>query len=116
RWLALTRPGLRIGQEVALAGDFHALVEDVGAGAERLLRFDASGADLWAAIHRHGEMPTPPYVRKHLERLEDYQTIYARTEGSVAAPTAGLHFTADLLQRLADAGIETAYLTLHVGP
>jgi S-adenosylmethionine:tRNA ribosyltransferase-isomerase len=116
RWLAMCHPGLRVGQEVLLPADLRAIVEEVAPDGQRAIRFDRAGADLDAALHQIGQLPIPPYVRRPIPRPEDYQTVYARDEGSVAAPTAGLHFTADLLHRLAESGIATTYLTLHVGP
>ncbi|HLG51395.1 MAG TPA: tRNA preQ1(34) S-adenosylmethionine ribosyltransferase-isomerase QueA [Chloroflexota bacterium] len=115
-WLALVRPGLRPGQGIRFAEDLVATVEEVREDGQRLLRFDRSGAELDAAIHRIGTMPIPPYIREPLADPSAYQTVYAREEGSVAAPTAGLHFTPTLLDRLAGAGIELVFLTLHVGP
>jgi S-adenosylmethionine:tRNA ribosyltransferase-isomerase len=81
----------------------------------RLLEFDAPVADDY--LERNGAVPLPPYIRRSADArdAERYQTVYAKTIGSVAAPTAGLHFTEDLLGRLTDAGIETRFLTLHVG-
>jgi S-adenosylmethionine:tRNA ribosyltransferase-isomerase len=78
-----------------------------------------NGDDTWTTLEEHGLVPLPPYIRGGQETLGDrvtYQTIYARRPGSVAAPTAGLHFTHDVLKRLADKGVECAELTLHVGP
>ncbi len=115
-WLAMVRPGLRPGQGVHFAADLTATVEEVREDGQRLLRFDRSGADLDAAIHRIGTLPIPPYIRQPVADPSAYQTVYAREEGSVAAPTAGLHFTPALLDRLAGAGIELVFLTLHVGP
>lgn len=114
-WLALTRPGIKTGQHVHFAGDLDATVEAIGDDGQRLLRFNRSAGDLDEAIHRVGELPTPPYVREALQRPEDYQTVYSRDEGSIAAPTAGLHFTTELLSELASNGVEQAFLTLHVG-
>ncbi len=114
-WLALTHPGLKYGQRVRFADDLEATVEAIDEDGQRLLRFNRSAADLDEAIHRIGELPTPPYVREPLQHPDDYQTVYARDEGSVAAPTAGLHFTPELLADLASSGVELAYLTLHVG-
>jgi S-adenosylmethionine:tRNA ribosyltransferase-isomerase len=84
-----------------------------------VLRFAAAGAELFEALHRHGQMPLPPYIRK-LRPMEardaaDYQTVYAKAEGAVAAPTAGLHFTPQLLTALETRGIEKLTITLHVG-
>ena len=83
------------------------------------LGFDLSGPDLDAAIAERGSMPLPPYIAAKRAQDErdraDYQTVYAQEDGSVAAPTAGLHFTPQLFERLAAAGVETAFVTLHVG-
>jgi S-adenosylmethionine:tRNA ribosyltransferase-isomerase len=87
-----------------------------GDGEFRTIRFDAPVDDAWLDVH--GRIPLPPYIRRE-DTAEDaarYQTVYAAIPGSAAAPTAGLHFTRELLGRLEDRGIETAFLTLHVGP
>lgn len=114
-WLALTHPGLRLGQQVHLGDALAAEVEALREDGQRLLRFDRAGADLDALIRDIGVMPIPPYIKKPLARPESYQTVYAHEEGSVAAPTAGLHFSPRLLEELGAAGIEQAFLTLHVG-
>jgi S-adenosylmethionine:tRNA ribosyltransferase-isomerase len=83
------------------------------------LQFDLSGAELDEAIKAHGAMPLPPYIeaKRHTEERDktDYQTVYARKDGAVAAPTAGLHFTESLLEKLADLGVTIERVTLHVG-
>lgn len=114
-WLALTQPGLHVGQTVLFPTGLSANVETIEEDGQRRLRFDRSSSDLDHAIHEVGVMPIPPYIRKPLERPEFYQTVYAREEGSVAAPTAGLHFSPALLDELRSAGVEMAFLTLHVG-
>lgn len=116
-WEAMTRPGLRIGQEVTFGAGpaLCARVLDVEADGLRHLAFDVSGEALRAAIWRLGEMPTPPYVHERISEPDRYQTIYAREEGSVAAPTAGFHFTPELLARLRARGMELEFVTLHVG-
>jgi S-adenosylmethionine:tRNA ribosyltransferase-isomerase len=119
-WDALLRPGrrLRPGMVVEVAHDFHVRVEP---GTEQLLRsvrLISGELPLQAAIERYGHAPLPPYIRRQ-DRPADrerYQTVYAREPGSVAAPTAGLHFTAELLARLDARGIERAEVVLHVGP
>lgn len=123
RWSALARPGkkLKAGARIEFAPDFHAAIEsDLGDG-EKLLRFDCAG-DFRSALDRHGSMPLPPYILARRgergstdEDRERYQTVYAEPEGSVAAPTAGLHFTEDLLARIAALGVEFRRVTLHVG-
>jgi S-adenosylmethionine:tRNA ribosyltransferase-isomerase len=104
---------------VCLAGVLDATVTELPGGGEVGLRFDLSGPSLDEAIASAGHMPLPPYIasrRADDERdRSDYQTVFAREEGAVAAPTAGLHFTPQLLSRLADRGIGVCYVTLHVG-
>ncbi len=119
RWLAFARPGKRLKVGDALA--FPALGAHVAArhddGAIDLV-FDRSGPALLAAIEAAGAVPLPPYIRggvSDAQDRDDYQTLFARTDGSVAAPTAGLHFTPELMKSLADRGIRTAGVTLHVG-
>ena len=122
RWEAMVRPGrrCRVGAQVELAGGVaRARITGEGAEGTRLVAFDAP----WPVrelMERHGLPPLPPYIARHdapkPEDRERYQTVYAREEGSVAAPTAGLHFTAELLARLEARGVEVHYLTLHVGP
>jgi S-adenosylmethionine:tRNA ribosyltransferase-isomerase len=109
---------LRPGDALTVGQGLEALVQERQAG-EVLLRFNLSGADLDRAIAEVGSMPLPPYIAKLRppdgQDFSDYQTVYARQAGSVAAPTAGLHFTTDLLERLAAKGMGRADLTLHVG-
>ncbi len=120
RWRAFARPAkrLRAGDTVVFAADFSAEVAAKGEGGEVVLRFSAGGADLLAALERHGRMPLPPYIRGGAEGAgdrADYQTMFARRDGAVAAPTAGLHFTPDLLAALDAAGVRRTLVTLHVG-
>jgi S-adenosylmethionine:tRNA ribosyltransferase-isomerase len=122
RWEALLRPGrrLRPGVHVELAEGFEAVVLPGPATAQgcRPVELRAADGGWRAALERHGHVPLPPYVRRPdtpADR-ERYQVVYAREEGSVAAPTAGLHFTPALLARLARRGIERAEVVLHVGP
>ena len=130
RWSAFMRPGkrLRAGDRIrfgerddraCLLGSLDALVVEKGEGGEVVLAFDFSGPDLDMAIAERGMMPLPPYIAARRAEDErdrgDYQTVYAREDGSVAAPTAGLHFTPQLLARLKDHGVGTAFVTLHVG-
>ncbi|HEX2580400.1 MAG TPA: tRNA preQ1(34) S-adenosylmethionine ribosyltransferase-isomerase QueA [Dongiaceae bacterium] len=120
-WQALARPArrLRIGDVIDYENMLHSIVAEKGENGELHLRFNASGEELMVALRRAGVMPLPPYIRKTRDPDEqdriDYQTIFAREEGAVAAPTAGLHFTQELLQSLAARDIKTAYVTLHVG-
>ena len=127
-WLALARPAkrlkpgdrIRFGHEgrVCLLGTLDATVEERGEGGEVLLRFDFHGPTLDEAIETLGHMPLPPYIARPDDEQDrtDYQTVFAERAGSVAAPTAGLHFTPELLARIEARGIELARVTLHVGP
>ena len=104
---------------VCLLGALEGTVRSVMDGGEAEIAFDLSGAALDEALHAAGRMPLPPYIalKRDVDARDaaDYQTAYAREEGAVAAPTAGLHFTPQLMQRLQDGGIETHFVTLHVG-
>jgi S-adenosylmethionine:tRNA ribosyltransferase-isomerase len=116
-WQALGKPGrgLRPGVTLTLeaAGDGPASqVEVLAAAADGIKRVRLAQED---SIYQVGETPLPPYIRRRLEDPERYQTVYARHPGSVAAPTAGLHFTHALLERLEQAGVELALVNLHVG-
>jgi S-adenosylmethionine:tRNA ribosyltransferase-isomerase len=117
-WWALVRPGRKLlpGARVRLAPDVEIEIRAAEAGGRRLVAA-AGGADLAAVAERLGRMPLPPYVRRAADAADrdDYQTVYARVPGSVAAPTAGLHFTPALLQRIAARGVRVADLVLHVG-
>jgi S-adenosylmethionine:tRNA ribosyltransferase-isomerase len=129
RWKAFAKPGKRIkvgdrilfghGGDACLLGKLEATVEEKGDSGEITLLFDLSGPALDEAIASVGHIPLPPYIaakRPEDERdRADYQTIYAREEGAVAAPTAGLHFTPDLFARLDALGVERHFVTLHVG-
>ena len=117
-WEALVKPGRRLGVGTQIefgSGKLRVIGEIIGrteAGG-RLIRF--SGADLETSLESLGVVPLPPYVHQPLSDAERYQTVYARIKGSVAAPTAGLHFTPELIARLRDKGIEFAFVTLHIG-
>ena len=130
RWTALARPAKRLkagdrimfgeGEGVCLLGTLAATVEERGAEGEVTLAFDFSDASLDEAIARLGAMPLPPYIASRRPADEkdrvDYQTIFAREEGAVAAPTAGLHFTPRLIEALEARRITAHFVTLHVGP
>jgi len=111
---------LRIGDRIVFAHDFLADVAEKHPEGDLTLRFDLEGASFHGALARYGAMPLPPYIKRlrggDLRDRADYQTIFARAEGAVAAPTAGLHFTPALLGALAERGIGWTTLTLHVGP
>jgi S-adenosylmethionine:tRNA ribosyltransferase-isomerase len=116
RWEALARPSqrLRTGEEVLLPdGQTLRLAERLGEG--RWIVEGPPGRALLGLMEEHGRLPLPPYIRRYPAQPGDYQTVYAAAPGSAAAPTAGLHFTPELLARLKDAGVETEYVTLHVG-
>ena len=121
RWLAFARPGrrLREGDRITFPGGLEAVLEERRAGGEVALAFSAKGAALDAALEAHGSMPLPPYIKRSRggdpDDRDAYQTVFAREPGSVAAPTAGLHFSPRLLAALEARGIERAAVTLHVG-
>ena len=116
-WECLVKPGKKARPGTRLAfgdGLLHAQVEDVVEDGNRLIRFFYDG--IWEEVlDRLGEMPLPPYITHKLQDKNRYQTVYARFDGSAAAPTAGLHFTPELLDQIQDMGVELAYVTLHVG-
>jgi S-adenosylmethionine:tRNA ribosyltransferase-isomerase len=117
-WECLVHPGKKIGvgERLCFGDELQADVVARSGFGERTLRFEPV-ADFFAALERIGHVPLPPYIDRadHAFDRERYQTVYARERGSVAAPTAGLHFTPDTLQRLRRRGVETAEVTLHVG-
>lgn len=117
-WEALVRPGgkLKPGRTVVIADDLAVVIVDSAPGGGRLVRLITSDS-VTDALQRHGHVPLPPYIVRDDEPLdrERYQTVYAREPGSVAAPTAGFHFTDELLSRLEAKGVSQAAITLHVG-
>jgi S-adenosylmethionine:tRNA ribosyltransferase-isomerase len=120
--LASTTRGLEPGSRLRIADGFEAEFLGGAEGGRVRVRLLAADGDVEGAIRRHGSVPLPPYIRRgdtdpraEIDR-ERYQTVYARAEGAIAAPTAGLHFTKGLLDALRNHGIATASLTLHVGP
>ncbi len=116
-WETLVKPGkkLRIGAKVSFGdGILKAEIIDVLEDGNRLVRFYYDG--IWEEVlDKLGEMPLPPYITHKLQDRNMYQTVYAKFEGSAAAPTAGLHFTDELLEKIRDKGIDMAFVTLHVG-
>ena len=125
RWRAMARPAkkLKVGERLEVAEDIGLRLvercrdEDGGTGPLWELEVEAGGPGVEALLEAHGAMPLPPYIERggEAEDLERYQTVYAERPGAVAAPTAGLHFTPELLAELEAAGVETARVTLHVG-
>lgn len=121
-WEALAKPAkrIKIGTELWFGDDgngeplLRAIVEGEGEMGARTICFHYEGI-FQELLDRLGEMPLPPYIRERLEERERYQTVYAKHEGSAAAPTAGLHFTESFLEQIKDKGVKLAYVTLHVG-
>lgn len=117
RWECLSRPGRKTkpGQELVFGnGELTAVVEEVTLGGNRIVKFSYEGIFL-EILERLGKMPLPPYIKEELQDSERYQTVYSKELGSAAAPTAGLHFTKELLAGIADMGVKICYVTLHVG-
>jgi S-adenosylmethionine:tRNA ribosyltransferase-isomerase len=121
RWRAFARPGRRLRERdlIAFDGGLSATVVEKGEGGEIELAFDRGGGALMAALAQVGHMPLPPYIKRpdgaDARDAADYQTIFAAKDGAVAAPTAGLHFTPELLAALDARGISRVAVTLHVG-
>jgi S-adenosylmethionine:tRNA ribosyltransferase-isomerase len=116
-WETLVKPGkkAKIGSKVEFGnGLLNGEIVDIGEDGTRLIKFKYDGI-FEEILDKLGEMPLPPYITERLEDKERYQTVYAKHPGSAAAPTAGLHFTKELLKRIEEKGINIVYLTLHVG-
>ena len=116
-WETLVKPGKKLKPEARVTfgnGELTAQVMEVTAEGNRLVKFFYEGI-FEEVLDRLGEMPLPPYITHKLKDRERYQTVYAKYDGSAAAPTAGLHFTKELLARIEEKGVRTAYVTLHVG-
>lgn len=116
-WECIVRPGkhLRAGAQMSFGdGELTAEVTHVLEGGNRMVRFSYEGIFLEMLEHL-GKMPLPPYIREELQDRERYQTVYSKVNGSAAAPTAGLHFTPELLGRIQEKGVKLGYVTLHVG-
>ena len=117
RWECLCKPGrkMQVGNEVIFgSGELTAVVREVREDGNRVVEFQYEGIFL-EVLERLGKMPLPPYIKEELADQERYQTVYSREVGSAAAPTAGLHFTTELLERIRAMGVQTAFVTLHVG-
>ena len=117
RWECLCKPGrkMQVGTEVSFGdGELTATVREVREDGNRVVEFHYEGIFL-EVLERLGKMPLPPYIKAELQDQERYQTVYSREVGSAAAPTAGLHFTNELLDKIRKKGVKTAFVTLHVG-
>lgn len=119
-WETLVRPGkrARVGASFCFGDELRATVTDILEGGNRVVRldYDTEKFDtVYAVLDKVGNMPLPPYITKTLENNDDYQTVYAKERGSAAAPTAGLHFTDELLERIKEKGVGYGEVTLHVG-
>ena len=117
KWECLAKPGRKLleGQQVIFGnGELTAVVRKVCDDGNRIVEFFYDGIFL-EVLERLGKMPLPPYIKAELQDQERYQTVYSREVGSAAAPTAGLHFTEELLEKIRQKGIRTAFVTLHVG-
>ena len=116
-WETLVRPGKKAKPGTVIdfgEGMMKGVVEDILEEGDRKIRFEFDGI-FEEILDKLGEMPLPPYIHHKLEDKNRYQTVYAREEGSAAAPTAGLHFTKELLKQIEDKGVKIVYVTLHVG-
>lgn len=119
-WETLVRPGKRakIGASFDFSGILRATVVGMAEGGNRVVRFEYDTEkykSIYEALDEVGNMPLPPYITEKLKNKDDYQTVYAKTEGSAAAPTAGLHFTRELLEKIKRKGVGYGEVTLHVG-
>ncbi len=119
-WETLVRPGKRakVGASFDFGGQLRATVTDIVDGGNRTVKFEYDTTkykNIYEVLDAVGNMPLPPYITKKLENKNDYQTVYAKSEGSAAAPTAGLHFTDELLEKIRSMGVGYAEITLHVG-
>ncbi|MBI5253056.1 MAG: tRNA preQ1(34) S-adenosylmethionine ribosyltransferase-isomerase QueA [Euryarchaeota archaeon] len=110
KWKCLVKGKVRSGTEIIFDDDLRGVITDAANGKFEI-EFNASTEEI---LEKHGEPPTPPYIKRKAER-ERYQTVYARNPGSIAAPTAGLHFTKELLKEIESKGARIAYVTLHIG-
>ena len=116
RWEVMVRPGRRLkaGTVVRFSDELSAEILDTVEGGNRIVKFNFKG-NFFEILDRIGQMPLPPYIKEKLKEKDRYNTVYCREEGSAAAPTAGLHFTQRVFDSLKEKGVDTAYVTLHVG-
>ena len=115
-WEVIVRPGRRLkkGAKVDFSEELTAEITEVKDDGNRIVKFTYEGV-FFDILDRIGQMPLPPYIKEKLKDKDRYNTVYCREEGSAAAPTAGLHFTQNVFDSLSEAGVDTAYVTLHVG-
>lgn len=115
-WQCLVKPAKRIdvGTRIIFSDELSARCLEVREEGIRILKLEHTKI-LYEILDKLGEMPLPPYIKSHLEDKDRYQTVYAKNEGSAAAPTAGLHFTKELLSKIKEKGVNICYVTLHVG-
>lgn len=115
-WETLVKPGkkAKIGKKFDFSGIMTGTIEDIGEEGIRFIRFECE-ENIFVTLDKIGQMPLPPYIKETLKDKERYQTVYSDPVGSAAAPTAGLHFTDELLSEIRAMGVNTAYVTLHVG-
>ncbi len=119
-WLVFAKKTrkLKLQDKIIFSNNLYAIVENITALAEVELRFNLGLTDFMTEIEKIGHMPLPPYIKNDVQNnkhKKQYQTIFAQEEGAIAAPTAGLHFSAELLKKIKEKGIEIAFVTLHVG-
>ena len=117
RWEVMVKPGkrLKIGTKVDFSGILTAEIVDYAEGGDRIAEFTYDGDSIFEVLDRIGQMPLPPYITEKLKDKDRYNTIYSHEVGSAAAPTAGLHFTENVFAKLREKGVDTAFVTLHVG-
>ncbi|MFA7057156.1 MAG: tRNA preQ1(34) S-adenosylmethionine ribosyltransferase-isomerase QueA [Candidatus Cloacimonadales bacterium] len=117
-WRCLVKPGRKcpIGATITINSNFSGIITELSTEGSRLVQFNYTG-NFWEALSEAGNIPLPPYIKREAEKADSdtYQTIYAKIKGSVAAPTAGLHFTDEIIQQLKDKGVEIVEILLHVG-
>lgn len=116
-WETLVKPAKRVKEGTVISfgdGRLTAVCKETSDQGGRLLEFNYEGI-FYEVLEQLGEMPLPPYIKERLDDQERYQTVFAREQGSAAAPTAGLHFTEEMLEQLKEKGVHIAFLTLHVG-
>ena len=116
RWEVLVKPGRKctVGKKLVISDELSLTVEGITNSGERIVKFEYEGV-FEQILEKVGNMPLPPYIKQKLEDKNRYQTVYAQKDGSAAAPTAGLHFTPELLERIKAKGVEVAEVLLHVG-